>query len=619
MNIIIKNKKKVISISILLLFLIHPNLRSQGFLTTSINWSLPQGGKNLGGHNYGFNALNDVGSYDNANQGWSSIDMNGDGKPDLVITSQGNGTYKDSFNPGANPFWMVYLNTGVSYSNTAINWLLPPNAGKFLSGHDYGFNSLSDIGSPSQFDQGWTTMDINGDGKPDLIIICEGTGIYRDCFAPGANPYWKVHLNTGSGFSPTAINWVLPPFTGQFLSGHEYGLNAIAGSGSPAQFDQGWSTMDVNGDSKPDIVVVCEGTGVYRDCFAPGANPYWKVYLNTGSGFATTATNWTLPSYAGNYLSGHDYGFNAISYGGTANISDQGWSLVDMDGDKKPEMVLVCEGTGTYKDCFSPNSNSYWKVYQNNGSGFSNTAINWSLPTGGQFLSGHNYGYNSIAYNGTYDINNQGWIISDIDGDGKTDFVITSQGTGTYRDCFNPGPGQYWKVHLNAGTGFQTNFINWSLPAGGMLLSGHNFGFNVFSEQGTFDSGNQGWSPMDMDGDGKLDLVVVCQGTGSYKDCFNPGPSQYWKVYLSGSTVGLNEKNNFDSQINLYPNPTKHLVNINGDEKIVGQEYAVLDMTGKLLMNGKINMKNQVIDISDFSVGIYIVKIGNSTKKIIKE
>jgi general secretion pathway protein G len=34
--------------------------------------------------------------------------------------------------------------------------------------------------------------------------------------------------------------------------------------------------------------------------FSPGSNSYWKVYTNTGNGFSTSATNWTLPE--GGYL-----------------------------------------------------------------------------------------------------------------------------------------------------------------------------------------------------------------------------------------------------------------------------------------------------------------------------
>ncbi|MGE0568178.1 MAG: T9SS type A sorting domain-containing protein [Bacteroidia bacterium] len=613
-TIISKNSKKLVGLILILSFINH-NLQSQGFLTTPTNWSLPAGGHNVGGHNFGFYAIADGGTPDPGNQGWSLIDINGDGKTDLVITCQGDGTYRDCFSPGANPYWKVYLNNGVGFSSSATNWPLPPNSGKFLSAHDYGFNEISYAGSTSQWDQGWSTMDINGDNKPDLVIVCEGTGTYRECYSPGANPYWKVYLNTGTGFSSSATNWTLPPYTGTFLSGHEYGVNAIASAGTPAQFNQGWSTMDINGDNKPDLVVVCEGTGTYKECFSPGANPYWKVFLNNGSGFSTTATNWATPPNAGKWLSGHDYGFNGIADAGSANISDQGWSLIDMDGDKKPEMVILCEGTGTYKDCFSPTSNSYWKVHQNTGTGFSSSATNWNLPNGGKILSGHTYGFNEIGYNGTYDPNNQGWTVSDIDGDGKTDLIITSQGNGTYKDCFSPGSNPYWKVFLNAGTGFAASSVNWTLPAGGMNIVSHNFGFNGYSETGTYDLGNQGWSTLDINGDGKSDLVVVCEGTGSFRDSFTPSSSPHWKVFISGSTVGLNSITKSDFRITVYPNPTKDKIIIETENNDI---IKLIDMFGKLLQEKECEKGKTELNLSEYSNGIYFVvnKNGNTVKVI---
>ena len=54
----------------------------------------------------------------------------------------------------------------------------------------------------------WDTFDINGDGKPDLVITSDTTKGAQVWDAAGA-PYWKVHLNTGTTFA-AATKWSVP-------------------------------------------------------------------------------------------------------------------------------------------------------------------------------------------------------------------------------------------------------------------------------------------------------------------------------------------------------------------------------------------------------------------------
>ena len=79
------------------------------------------------------------------------------------------------------------------------------------------------------------------------------------------------------------------------------------------------------------------------------------------------------------------------------------------------------------------------------------------------------------------------------------------------------------------------------------------------------------------------------------------------------------------NKIIVYPNPTSEKITINvknGDLKKV--KYSICDINGKLIQQGKIKNNNQVLDISSFDPGVYLIKIddkkGNliSTNKIIK-
>jgi len=67
--------------------LVNFNSYGQGFSTTATNWGLPPGGYLNGGTNYSFNELygGSTSSGDNGSQLWTTSEMNGDGKPDLVV------------------------------------------------------------------------------------------------------------------------------------------------------------------------------------------------------------------------------------------------------------------------------------------------------------------------------------------------------------------------------------------------------------------------------------------------------------------------------------------------------------------------------------------------------
>ncbi len=593
---------------LLLLLLSIQSYGQYGFSTTAVNWNLPSGGKVLSSHNYSFNDMFYAGTYDTGNQSWATMDINGDKKADLVIYAQGDGTYRDCFGAGSSPYWKVYLNTGAGFSASPINWTLPAG-GKVLSGHNYSFNDIAYAGTYDAGNQSWSTMDINGDGKVDLVVCAQGDGTYRDCFGIGSSPHWMVYLNTGTGFSTTASNWSLPA-GGKTLSSHFYSFNDISYAGTYDAGNQSWTTMDINGDSKVDLVVHAQGDGTYRDCFGAGASAYWKVYLNTGTGFSSTYTSWNLPS-GGKVLSSHNYSFNDISYTGTYDLGNQSWTTMDINGDKKPDLVIHAEGDGTYRNCYGVGASPYWKVYLNNGAGFAASYTNWSLPAGGKVLSSHNYSFNDITYAGTYDAGNQGWTTMDINGDGLADLVINSQGDGTYRNCFGTGTNTYWNVYLNSGTGFATTSVHWTLPAGGKVLSGHSYSFNDIAYAGTYDITNQSWTTMDINGDGKVDLIVHAEGDGTYRDCFGIATGPYWKVYLNTATLSAVTELEGSNAHRLYPNPFSDAVTIElNEQETLTRHCIVTNVNGQIVYDREL-YSNQETLYPALTPGIYFYSITN--------
>jgi hypothetical protein len=618
--------KKNISLFLLIFFSsICIRSNSQGFATSNTNWSLPAGGYyDQSAHNYGFFHLNETGSPDLNCLGWTTMDMNGDGNPDLVVTSQGDGTHRNSFGLPSGPYWKVYLNTGSTYSLSATNWTLPTGGYVDQAGHNYGFFSTACDGSTDLNCLGWSSIDMNGDNRPDLVVTSQGDGTYGNSFGLSTSPYWKVYLNNGSGFATSATNWSLPSGGYVDSQAHNYGFFNIATSGSTELNCLGWSTIDMNDDGRPDLVVTSQGDGTYGNSFNVSTSPHWKVYLNNGSGMATSATNWNLPT--GGYVDSqaHNYGFFNTATSGSTSLNCLGWSTMDMNGDGKPDLIVTSQGDGTYGNSFGISSSPYWKVYLNTGSAMSSSSTNWNLPSGGYVdWQGHNYGFFNTATAGSTDNNCNGWSTVDINGDTKPDLIVVSQGDGTYGNSFNVSTSPHWKVYYNTGSGMSTSVTNWTCPSGGYVdQGGHNYGFFSIANNGSFDLGCNGWSVADMNGDGKLDLVVTSQGTGTHVDGFNVGNSPYWKVYLNTTSAGIAQAENKTASISIYPNPFATTITINSanEKKSQIDIYNTLD---ELVYQLKNQSEVTEIDLSPFPDGIYLVRVSNEdgvqTMKIIKQ
>ena len=78
--------------------------------------------------------------------------------------------------------------------------------------------------------------------------------------------------------------------------------------------------------------------------------------------------------------------------------------------------------------------------------------------------------------------------------------------------------------------------------------------------------------------------------------------------------VGL--QNNFNDQIQIYPNPSFENITISSNFKINSPTVInIFNLTGKLILSNNIEMKNgfsENINISSLSTGIYLIEIKNS-------
>jgi len=287
-------------------------------------------------------------------------DVNGDGKPDLVVANGcqdsdcnnasvsvllGNGD--GTFQPAVNYGWAGYIATSVAIgdlngdghpdlvvgsgcpeggcTNGAVGVLLGNGDGTFQPPVTYSSGGF----------YGWVAIgDVNGDGKPDLVV---------------ANSWGTVGVLLGNG-------------DGTFQAPVNYGSGGFA----PLSVTIG----DVNGDGKPDLLVANCGTG--GGCY----NGLVGVLLGNGDGTFQPAVSY--------------------SSGGSA----QAIAIADVNGDGHPDLVvancglavLLGNGDGTFQAPVGYNSGGICgdsvAVADLNGDGRPDVVIgNWGSSSVGVLLN----------------------------------------------------------------------------------------------------------------------------------------------------------------------------------------------------------------------------------------
>lgn len=92
-------------------------------------------------------------------------------------------------------------------------------------------------------------------------------------------------------------------------------------------------------------------------------------------------------------------------------------------------------------------------------------------------------------------------------------------------------------------------------------------------------------------------------------------------LYLQGenSNLGINDIKSYS--YDMYPNPTSNFITVSGTDTI--NSYLLIDAQGRILVSSTNNDSNLKIDVSNYSKGIYYLKMnfdkGTNTEKVIKE
>jgi len=459
----------------------------------------------------------------------TTADVDGDGRPDLVVADDGDNTV------------LVLLNTTVA-----------------------GVTTLS-FASPQAFNVGLnpiavTTADVNGDGKPDLLVANTGDAtisVLRNLTAPGSTVVnfegqqtFSVGNNprviaagdlNGDGITDIAVSNYDDNSVSVLLNGNTAPA-AVAPSFAPQQtFGTGANpyaiaSADFNGDGKPDVVVANSGNSLGNTI---------SVLLDTSAPGATS------PSFS------QQQPFTV----GAAGADPIAVATADLNGDGKNDIIVVIEGgyavaallnttaPGALTPSFGPVQTfvsgtlpTAVAVGDINNDGKPDLVVTISGTSGTghdvwTYLNTTGTGSNTLSFSPqvfTVGTNPQSVTLADVNGDGKKDVIVANGNDGTISVLLNstaPGaPTATFSPQQTVTTGSYTYFVNTAdLNGDGRpdLIVIRYDGSNLvtvllnstapgaptasFAPQQTFatDSGPEVAVAADVDGDGRLDLIVA--------------------------------------------------------------------------------------------------------------
>jgi len=345
---------------------------------------------------------------------WVAVaDINGDGKPDLLVTSL-------SINQA------VFNNTGIGTTSVLLN------------NGDGTFRSVGSYGSDASFTSSVAIADVNGDGMPDMVVsnLCG----YANCQQRTGG---TVTVRTGNG-------------DGTFAGGdYVYG----SGGDNPGSV----RVADVNGDGRADLVVANNGQGVMG-----------TVGILLGNGDATFQSAVT-------YSSG---GVGAASVV-VADVNADGKLDLVVANTSGSVGVLLGAGNGTFQPAVTYSSggnSSFVAAADVNGDGKIDLVLNSSAGTVAVMLGNGNGTFQPAVIMPGGSSNSV--AIADINGDGKADLVLSFGNTNSVGALLGNGDG-------------------------------------TFQPAVTFSSGGviaRSVAVADVNGDGRLDVMVV-------NKCFNNNPN----------------------------------------------------------------------------------------------
>lgn len=343
----------------------------------------------------------------------------------------------------------------------------------------------------------WLGVDVNGDGKEDLIHVTTTAGKLFTWISNGDGTFNKI------AFTSTVDT-----------------CTATSGCGT-------WQTIDLNGDGLTDLLHFVNDSGKTYQWINNGDGTY-AVTLQTVTGdtcliscgfFSAMDVNGDgltdlvhVTNNGGNIITWFSNGngtFNRVTFTATADtcLTCGQWQVADVNGDGYADLIHLLDDSGNIK---------IWKADG----------------TGSYTIQAYNYPADTCL------LSCGSWVMADINGDGQSDLVHLTNKAGGVNTWFSKGDGTFvvktftstvdtcitgcgsWQSMDLNGDG-QTDFVHLVNDAG-QIYKWSSLGDGTFTVVSETKSGDTclttcgAWITGDFNAEGVADMLHLVNDTGSY-------------------------------------------------------------------------------------------------------
>jgi hypothetical protein len=328
----------------------------------------------------------------------AAVDVNGDGKPDLVVANagsntvsvllgNGNGTFQaqQTFATGSGPYSVAVGDVSGDGKLDLVVANASSNSVSVLLGNGNGSFQAQQIFATGNQPAAVALSDVNGDGRPDLVVANQGSNTVSVLLGNG-NGTFGAQLTFATASTPSAV-----------------------------------AAGDVNGDGKPDIAVADLGSGAV------------SVLLGNGNGTFQAQRSFATGS------------------------APRSISVADVNGDGRSDLMLANNGSGSISVLLG-NGDGTFQAQRTFATGVApiSVALGDLNGDGKPDLVVANFAGNTLSVllgngDGTFQVQQVSGVgsqpfpvaLGDVNGDGKLDVVVAQVTSNTLSVLLNSGNGNF--------------------------------------------------------------------------------------------------------------------------------------------------------------------------------